>query len=122
MCGRFTSLLSPELLAVIRELIGTAVPVSAEPRYNIAPTQQVWVVRNEGEHNRIDLMKWGLVPLWDKDPAIGSRMINAHCEALHEKPAFRQTVNYRRCIHNKFYNLLQGGTTYEYQRVSKSIS
>jgi putative SOS response-associated peptidase YedK len=62
MCGRFTSLLSPELLAAIRELFGLSVPKSAEPRYNVAPTQNVWVVRNEGDHNRLDLMKWGLVP------------------------------------------------------------
>jgi putative SOS response-associated peptidase YedK len=98
MCGRFTSLLSPELLAAIRELFGVPVPESAEPRYNIAPTQNVWVVRNEGDHNRLDLMKWGLVPFWAKDPKIGSQMINARCETVVEKPAFRQAIKYRRCI------------------------
>jgi putative SOS response-associated peptidase YedK len=62
MCGRFTSLLSPEYLDAIRELFGVPAPESAEFHYNVAPTQNVWVVRNEGDHNRLDLMKWGLVP------------------------------------------------------------
>ena len=98
MCGRFTSLLSPELMASMRELFGVPVPEEAEPRYNIAPTQNVWVVRNEGDHNRLDLMKWGLVPFWAKDPSVGSQMINAWCETLAEKPAFRQAIKLRRCI------------------------
>jgi putative SOS response-associated peptidase YedK len=98
MCGRFTSLLSPELLAAIRELFGVPVPESAEPHYNVAPTQNVWVVRNEGDHNRLDMMKWGLVPFWAKDQKIGSQMINARCETVAEKPAFRQAIKYRRCI------------------------
>ena len=98
MCGRFTSLLSPELLAVIRETFGVPVPESTEPRYNIAPTQMVRVLRNEGDHNRFDLMRWGLVPFWAKDPSIGSQMINARYETVSEKPAFRQAIKYRRCI------------------------
>jgi hypothetical protein len=98
MCGRFTSLLSPELLAVIREIFGVPVPEAVEPRYNIAPTQLVRVLRNEGDHNRFDLMKWGLVPFWAKDPSIGSQMINARSETVREKPAFRQAIKYRRCI------------------------
>ncbi|MDR3578686.1 MAG: SOS response-associated peptidase [Oryzomonas sp.] len=98
MCGRFTSLLSQELLAAIWELFGVSVSEAAEPRYNIAPTQNAWVVRNEGDHNRLDLMKWGLVPFWSKDPSIGSRMINARCETVAEKPAFRQAIKLRRCI------------------------
>jgi putative SOS response-associated peptidase YedK len=98
MCGRFTSLLSPEYLVAIRELFGLPIPETTESRYNVAPTQNVWVVRNEGDHNRLDLMKWGLVPLWAKDPKIGSQMINARCETVAEKPAFRQAIKYRRCI------------------------
>lgn len=98
MCGRFTSLLSPELIVAIRELFGVSVPDSAEPRYNVAPSQQVWVVRQEGDHNRLDFMKWGLIPFWAKDPKIGSQMINARSETVQEKPAFRQAVKFRRCI------------------------
>jgi|ERR1039457_300902 putative SOS response-associated peptidase YedK len=98
MCGRFTSLLTPELLSVIREIFGVPVPETVEPRYNIAPTQMVRVLRNEGDHNRYDLMKWGLVPFWAKDPSIGSQMINARSESVREKPVFRQAIKYRRCI------------------------
>ncbi|NVN89584.1 MAG: SOS response-associated peptidase [Desulfuromonadales bacterium] len=98
MCGRFTSLLSPELMNAIREIFGITPPKQFEPRYNIAPTQQVWVVRSEGDHNRLELMKWGLVPSWAKDPAIGSRMINARSESVRDKPAFRHSIRYRRCI------------------------
>ena len=98
MCGRFTSLLSPELLVAIGALFGVQMPESVEPRYNLAPTQQVWVIRNEGDHNRLDLMKWGIIPSWAKDPKIGSQLINARCETVSEKPAFRQAVKYRRCI------------------------
>jgi putative SOS response-associated peptidase YedK len=111
MCGRFTSLLSPELIAAIRELFGVQVPDSAEPRYNVAPSQQVWVVRQEGDHNRLDLMKWGLIPSWAKDPKIGSHMINARSETVHEKPAFRQAIKFRRCIitADGFYEWMHSG-------------
>jgi len=98
MCGRFTSLLSPELLAVIRDIFGIQPPEKVEPRYNIAPTQQVWVIRNDGEHNRLDLMKWGLIPSWAKDPKIGNSLINARSETVHEKPSFRHAIKYNRCI------------------------
>lgn len=111
MCGRFTSLLSPELIIAIRELFGVPVPDSAESRYNVAPTQQVLVVRQEGDHNRFDLMKWGLIPFWAKDPKIGSQMINARSETVHEKPAFRQAIKFRRCIipAGGFYEWLRSG-------------
>lgn len=99
MCGRFTSLLSPELLYAMKDIFGVSIPAdSFEPRYNIAPSQNAWVIRNEADHNRFDLMKWGLVPSWSKDTSIGSQMINARSETVHEKPAFRQAFKYRRCI------------------------
>lgn len=111
MCGRFTSLFSPELIIAIRELFGVPVPDPVEPRYNVAPSQQVWVVRQEGDHNRFDLMKWGLIPSWAKDPKIGSKMINARSETVHEKPAFRQAIKFRRCIipADGFYEWMRSG-------------
>jgi len=111
MCGRFTSLLSPELLAVIREIFNIQPPEKVEPRYNIAPTQQVWVIRNDGEHNRLDLMKWGLIPSWAKDPKIGNSLINARSETVHEKPSFRHAIKYNRCIipANGFFEWLHEG-------------
>jgi putative SOS response-associated peptidase YedK len=108
MCGRFTSLLSPELLAAIFDVVP---PPAVEPRYNIAPTQQVWVVRSAGDHNRLDHMKWGLIPSWAKDPKIGNQLINARSETVHEKPAFRHAIKYNRCIipANGFYEWLHIG-------------
>src|SRR5450631_2457457 len=108
MCGRITSLLSPELLATIFEV---SPPPVVEPHYNIAPTQLVWVVRNDGDHNRFDHMKWGLIPFWAKDQKIGSSLINARSETVHEKPAFRHCIKSRRCIipASGFYEWLRVG-------------
>ena len=105
MCGRFVTNISPEILAKIFRL--KEVP-HFEPRYNIAPTQQVWVLRSDGDHNRLDLMKWGLIPSWSKDPAIASHTINASCETVAEKPAFRHAIKCRRCI-------VPAGGFYEWQ-------
>jgi putative SOS response-associated peptidase YedK len=96
MCGRFTLQIPAELLA---ELFGLPDPSEVPARYNIAPTQQVAVIRErEGGGNRLDFLKWGLIPSWAKDPSIGSRMINARSETLEEKPAFRTPFKFRRCL------------------------
>ena len=68
------------------------------PRYNIAPTQDVLAVRNDYDGNRAEMMRWGLVPSWAKDPKIGSRMINARAETLAERPSFRVAYRRRRCL------------------------
>ena len=72
------------------------------PRYNIAPTQDVLAVRpdptNQGNLNRGEMMRWGLVPSWAKDPKIGNRMINARAETLAERPSFRRAYRQRRCL------------------------
>lgn len=96
MCGRFTSLLTPELLAVI---YGVMAPPVLEPRYNIAPTTQILVVRNsQAAARETAWLRWGLIPSWARDSSIGARMINARSETVHEKPAFRQALQTRRCI------------------------
>jgi putative SOS response-associated peptidase YedK len=96
MCGRFTLQISPEQLAEIFGL--SEIPVFSA-RYNIAPTQQVAVIRSTADgRNRLDFLRWGLIPSWAKDPSIGSRMINARCETVHEKPAFRHAIKFCRCI------------------------
>ncbi len=66
-------------------------------RYNIAPTQDVLAVRNDAA-GEIAPLRWGLVPYWAKDLAIGQRLINARAETLAEKPAFRDALQHRRCI------------------------
>lgn len=95
MCGRFVSDITPQQLV---ELFGLQEVPQLKPCYNLAPSQLAPVVRNQGDHNRVDLLKWGLVPAWAKDPGIGSQMINARAESVTEKPAFRHALKYRRCI------------------------
>jgi len=72
-------------------------PQGMQPHFNIAPTQPVAVVPNDGR-NKLDFFVWGLIPSWAKDPNIGSRLINARAETLHEKPSFRTAFRRRRCL------------------------
>lgn len=97
MCGRFTLTASPEQLAALFELPQEPVVV---PRYNIAPTQPVAVVRLQPQTAQREwaLTYWGLIPSWSKDPSIGARMINARSETVTEKPAFRAAFKRRRCL------------------------
>jgi putative SOS response-associated peptidase YedK len=94
MCGRFTLTADGEALQLALGLDETP---SVQPRYNIAPTQPVGVVTNDAP-KKLDFYTWGLVPFWADDPSIGSRMINARSETVHEKPAFKAAFKYRRCL------------------------
>jgi putative SOS response-associated peptidase YedK len=95
MCGRFTLTIDPYHL---QEAFPWAViPDDIVPRYNIAPSQPVAVIPNTGD-NTLAMYKWGLIPSWAKDPAIGDRMINARAETLAEKPSFRNAYRRRRCL------------------------
>ena len=95
MCGRFTLAVDPaELQAAFPNF---AFPGGLTARYNIAPSQPVLVLPNDGLL-RADYYIWGLVPVWSKDPSIGSHMINARAETLAEKSAFRGAYKYKRCI------------------------
>lgn len=97
MCGRFSIFADPERLA---ERFGASLPEEGlQARYNAAPTQNLPVILNEEvDGRRIQLLRWGLVPFWAEDPAIGSRMINARGETLAEKPSFRTALKKRRCL------------------------
>ena len=95
MCGRFTLAADNETLA--EAFPGVNIPESLAPRYNIAPTQPIGVVRNIVP-NTAELLHWGLIPHWAKDPNIGSKMINARAESLAEKPSFRESFRKRRCL------------------------
>lgn len=70
------------------------------PRFNIAPTQDVVVVRPmaEGSGRELALLRWGLIPHWAEDLRIGNRTINARAETVAEKPSFRQAFRSRRCL------------------------
>ena len=97
MCGRFAFYSPDEATAA---LFGATGSLDLGPRYNIAPTQDIAAVRNrEGDDAReLVALRWGLVPFWAKDPAIGNRMINARAETVAEKPAFRAAYRRRRCL------------------------
>ena len=96
MCGRFTLTADPADLQEAFQWVNFG-NANITPRYNIAPTQGIPVVTNNGE-NKLDFFTWGLVPFWAKDPSIGSRMINARSETLAEKPSFRNAYKRRRCL------------------------
>ncbi len=95
MCGRFTLTVDP---AELKEQFQSAsFPEKFAPRYNIAPSQAVLAIPNDGR-NAADFLLWGLIPSWAKDPAIGNRMINARGETLAEKPSYRGVYKYKRCL------------------------
>jgi putative SOS response-associated peptidase YedK len=95
MCGRFTLTVDP---AQLKDAFnGTDFPAQFAPRFNIAPSQPVLTIPNDGR-NRADFFVWGLIPSWAKDPSIGNRLINARGETLAEKPSFRGNYKYKRCL------------------------
>lgn len=95
MCGRFTLTVDPAELKDRFE--GVSFPEKYAPRFNIAPSQPVLAIPNDGT-KMADFLLWGLIPSWAKDPSIGNRMINARGETLAEKPAFRGAYKYKRCL------------------------
>ncbi len=95
MCGRFTLATGGSELG--DEFEGINFPQAFAPRYNIAPTQPVLAICNDGR-GVADFLIWGLIPSWAKDISIGSRLINARAETLAEKPAFRGAYKYKRCL------------------------
>ncbi len=106
MCGRYAFFTPVEAMT---RLFGVDEVHAHElaPRYNIAPTQEVPIVRSspflEADAARaplreLALARWGLVPFWAKDPSIGNRMINARGETVAQKPAFRAAFRKRRCL------------------------
>lgn len=106
MCGRYV--FTSPFEAIVRLFAVDEVRAGPhEPRYNIAPTQDVPIVRRapfagEGEMERavreLVLARWGLVPFWAKDRSIGNRMINARAETVAETPAYRAAFRKRRCL------------------------
>jgi putative SOS response-associated peptidase YedK len=96
MCGRYELHSNPAAIALA---FGLAHPPYVDPHYNIAPTNDVPIVRvgNEGQRELVR-MRWGLVPRWAKDPSIGARMINARGETLTEKQSFRTAYRRHRCL------------------------
>ncbi|WP_256296110.1 SOS response-associated peptidase [Haloarchaeobius salinus] len=85
MCGRYSLFVEPDELA---SAFGVRVPERFEPRYNAAPSQDLPVIRSDGD-DELSYANWGLVPSWADDPADASKPINARSETVREKPTFR---------------------------------
>ena len=97
MCGRYTLIANAEAIRLLFE-----VPAFDErlvvPRYNIAPTQPIVVVRQGAKGRELVPVRWGLIPWWAKDPTTLPLMVNARAEGIEKKPAFRDPFKYRRCL------------------------
>lgn len=108
MCGRYTLMASPE---AIRNFFRYAEQPNFPPRYNIAPTQPIAVVRLINRQRQFALMRWGLLPSWVKDPKAFSLIVNARGESVIDKPAFRAAMKRRRCLipADGFYEWKAGG-------------
>jgi len=95
MCGRYTIIATPEAL---RALFGYDEQPNFPPRYNIAPTQPIPIVRMVDGKRHFALVRWGLLPSWVKDPKKFTLLINARGETVAEKPAYRAAMKRRRCL------------------------
>jgi putative SOS response-associated peptidase YedK len=95
MCGRFALTDAPEEVAA---LFGYLDAEDFPPRYNIAPTQPIAIVRQDHGARHFALARWGLVPAWVEDPRRFQLLINARTEGIDTKPAFKNAIRYRRCL------------------------
>jgi len=96
MCGRYELQMIEGLGTRFR---ATSVRLDFNtPRYNVAPGQFMPVVTRKDGQNSVEMMKWGLIPSWAKDPRIGYKMINARAETVLEKPSFRKPLQSARCL------------------------
>jgi putative SOS response-associated peptidase YedK len=109
MCGRYAASRSPDDLVVEFEAVKAAGQQPLPADYNVAPTKDVYVVRQKkerdaegaptgGTHRELRAVRWGLVPGWAKDPSVGNRLLNARVESLADKPAFKKAARSRRCL------------------------
>jgi putative SOS response-associated peptidase YedK len=97
VCGRYVTVSSPALLAERFHVTDVRIG-ELEPSYNVAPRADVPVVAERHGERVLDVLRWGLVPFWAKDPKIGDRMINARAETLLTSNAFKRAFERRRCI------------------------
>jgi len=95
MCGRYALHAHPQVIAL---QFGLSKAPEFAARYNIAPTSDVLIVRAAKDVREAARVRWGLVPRWAKDPAIGARLNNARAETVAQKPSFRDAYRKRRCL------------------------
>lgn len=111
MCGRFALTDIDAIFSRLRVIISEDIKIT--PHYNIAPSQNIPVIyKDKKQENRIEFMKWGLIPFWAKDPRIGYKMINARAETLTQKPSFKHILKTKRC-------LIPASGFYEWKKVDK---
>jgi putative SOS response-associated peptidase YedK len=96
MCGRFVGFRPLEEL--VDHFPIDVADVDVTENFNVAPTQEILAIIRHDSQNRLEKLKWGLVPFWAKDTSIGSRMINARSETAATKPSFRNAFKKRRCL------------------------
>jgi putative SOS response-associated peptidase YedK len=117
MCGRYTITVTMDELL---ERYDTDITIPFHtPRYNVAPTQMVPAVINNDGRNHIVEFKWGLIPSWAKDNSIAYKTFNARAETVAEKPTFRSSMKYKRCLiaADSFYEWKKIGTDKQPMRI-----
>ncbi len=113
MCGRFSLTDIDSIFSRFGVIISKDINKKITPHYNIAPTQKIPVIyKDTNQQNKIEFMKWGLIPFWAKDPKIGHKMINARAETLAQKPSFKHLLKSKRC-------LVPSSGFYEWKRIDK---
>jgi putative SOS response-associated peptidase YedK len=98
MCGRFTLTATVDQLIDRFDIEFFLQEEEYLPSYNVAPSQSVLAVINDGTRNKMGFLRWGLIPPWAKDMSIGYKMINARAETLTDKPSFRNAYKKKRCL------------------------
>src|SRR5215471_8928586 len=113
MCGRYRLSRRKQLIEEYFSSVDDG--VEWEPRYNVAPSQNVVIVRQDRSAPKrfLSLSRWGLIPYWCKDASVGHKMINARSETVKERRAFKDAFLHRRC-------LVPADGFYEWQRSGKA--
>jgi putative SOS response-associated peptidase YedK len=120
MCGRFTQQRPASELAEI--FAAEPLADELEPRFNVAPTDDAYVVVQRGERRAVTTYRWGLVPHWSDDLKGAARMINARAETITSSPAFRDAFERRRCVVpvDSFYEWKREGTVRQPYRIVRA--
>jgi putative SOS response-associated peptidase YedK len=96
MCGRYVRKTGAQEIAHAFAAVDSGVSLSQN--FNISPTSDVFVLRSHSDAVRLDVMSWGLVPVWAKDVSRAASLINARSESVAEKPSFRNLISRHRCV------------------------
>lgn len=98
MCGRYAASRDVQEMLTLFDVAVSDAPTALPASYNIAPTQETYIVDLHEDQRRLRVVHWGLVPAWSRDAAGAARLINARSETVAEKPSFKAAFARRRCI------------------------